>query len=358
MVATLLFEVCWQHWGLPLCLRGWSAWVQVWLWLAVRQLQEWVQREWVQRERDQQEWGQHWGLPLCSVGWNAWVQVWLAVRQLQEWVQREWVLRERDQEEWGQQEWVREEAWVRQEASQQSQADPARTHPDQGTVGWPEQVFPVSAVPLRQQPVVPWQATGHLYWGSAPARQRMVWPHTHVCRGRYVRSRRAVQDATGLGSCSCRGHGFSGKPGHQRVVGDRHLSGPSAFVSPLQLLGDASVPWRVKPAGAADDVVPSRWAQPRTWLCAQAGGQLVAAVPGRTEGSGAKTRWKREAYCYTPARAPGGTVATWTSVPGAGFEADHATSDWIARTARCHGDGMEWSGSSWSHRAHTGISPA
>ena len=62
-----------------------------------------------------------------------------------------------------QQEWVREEAWVRQGASQQSQADPARTHPDQGTVGWPEQVFPVSAVPLRQQPVVPWQATGHLY---------------------------------------------------------------------------------------------------------------------------------------------------------------------------------------------------
>ena len=76
--------------------------------------------------------------------------------------QQEWVQRERDQEEWGQQEWVREEAWVRQEASQQSQADPARTHPDQGTVGWPEQVFPVSAVPLRQQPVVPWQATGHL----------------------------------------------------------------------------------------------------------------------------------------------------------------------------------------------------
>ena len=78
--------------------------------------------------------------------------------------------RERDQQEWGQQEWgqqewvpwelVREEAWVRQEASQQSQADPARTHPDQGTVGWPEQVFPVSA-PLRQQPMVPWQATGH-----------------------------------------------------------------------------------------------------------------------------------------------------------------------------------------------------
>ena len=30
---------------------------------------------------------------------------------------------------------MREEAWVRQEASQQSQADPARTHPDQGTVG-------------------------------------------------------------------------------------------------------------------------------------------------------------------------------------------------------------------------------
>ena len=55
-------------------------------------------------------------------------------------------------------------------------------------------------------------------------------------------------------------------------------------------------------------------------MCAQAGGQLVAAVPGRTEGSGAKTLWKREAYCYTPARAPGGTVATWTSVPGAGFE--------------------------------------
>ena len=45
--------------------------------------------------------------------------------------------------------------WVRQEACQKSQADPARTHPDQGTVGWPEQVFPVSAVPLRQQPMVP-----------------------------------------------------------------------------------------------------------------------------------------------------------------------------------------------------------
>ena len=44
---------------------------------------------------------------------------------------------------------------MRQEAGQQSQADPARTHPDQGTVGWPEQVFPVSAVPLQQQPMVP-----------------------------------------------------------------------------------------------------------------------------------------------------------------------------------------------------------
>ena len=126
---------------------------------------------------------------------------------------------------------------------------------------------------------------------SAPAHQRTVWPHTRVCRGRDVRSRRAVQDAIGLGSCSCRGHGFSGKPGHQRVVGDRQLSGPSAFVSPLQLLGDVLVPWRVKPAGAADAVVPSRWVQPRTWLCAQAGGQLVAEVPGRTGGSGAKTRW-------------------------------------------------------------------
>ena len=40
------------------------------------------------------------------------------------------------------------------------------------------------------------------------------------------------------------------------------------------------MPWRVKPAGAADAVVPSRLVQPRTWLCAQAGGQLVAAVPG------------------------------------------------------------------------------
>ena len=29
----------------------------------------------------------------------------------------------------------------RQKAGQQSQADPARTHPDQGTVGWPEQVL-------------------------------------------------------------------------------------------------------------------------------------------------------------------------------------------------------------------------
>ena len=89
----------------------------------MRQLQERVQREWVQQE---------------------WVQ--------RERVQREWVQRERDQREW-----VREETWVRQEASQQSQADPTRTHPDQGT----EQVFPVSA-PLRQQPMVPWQATGHL----------------------------------------------------------------------------------------------------------------------------------------------------------------------------------------------------
>ena len=122
-------------------------------------------------------------------------------------------------------------------------------------------------------------------------------------------------------------HGFSGKPGHQRVVGDRQLSGPSAFVSPLQLLGDVLVSCRVNPAGAADAVVPSRWVQPRTWLCAQAGGQLVAGVPGRTEGSRAKTRWKREAYCYTPARALVGTVAAWTSVPGSGFEADHATTD-------------------------------
>ena len=121
--------------------------------------------------------------------------------------------------------------------------------------------------------------------------------------------------------------GFSGKPDHQRVVGDRQLSGPSAYVSPLQLLGDVSVPWRVKPAGTADAVIPSRSVQPRTWLCAQAGGPLVAEVPGRTEGSGAKTWWKREVYCYTPALAPGGTVATWISVPGAGFEADHATSD-------------------------------
>ena len=93
------------------------------------------------------------------------------MRQLQEWVQREWgqqewVQRERDQQEWGQQE------WERREASQQSQADPARTHPDQGTVGWPEQVF--VSVPLRQQPMVPWQETGHLDRGSAPARQRMV----------------------------------------------------------------------------------------------------------------------------------------------------------------------------------------
>ena len=109
------------------------------------------------------------------------------------------------------------------------------------------------------------------------------------------------------------------------------------------------------PAGTADAVVPSRWVQPGTWLCAQAGGQLVAEVPGRTGGSAAKTQWKSEAYCYTPAQALGGTVATWTSVPGAGFEADHATSDWITRTACCHGGGMEWFGSAWSHRAHHGV---
>ena len=69
-------------------------------------------------------------------------------------------------------------------------------------------------------------------------------------------------------------------------MGDLQLSGPSAFVSLLQLLGDVSVPWRVNPAGAADAVVPSQSAQPRTWLCAQAGGQLVAEVPGRTGRSG------------------------------------------------------------------------
>ena len=71
---------------------------------------------------------------------------------------------------------------------------------------------------------------------------------------------------------------------------DRQLSGPYAFISPLQLLGDVSVPWHVNPAGAANAVIPSRSVQPRTWLCAQAGGQLVAEVPGRTGGSGAKTR--------------------------------------------------------------------
>ena len=54
-----------------------------------------------------------------------------------------------------QREWEQQE-WVRQEASQQSQADPARTHPDQGTLGGSE--HPV-LVPLRQQPMVPWQAT-------------------------------------------------------------------------------------------------------------------------------------------------------------------------------------------------------
>ena len=142
-----------------------------------------------------------------------------------------------------------------------------------------------------------------------------------------MRSRRVVQDTIGLRSCSCQGHGFSGRPGHQHVVGDRQLSGPSAFISPLQLLGDVLVPWRVNPAGAADAVVPSRWVQPWMWLSAQAGSLVVAEVPGRTGGSGAKTRWKCEAYCYTPAQAPGGTVATWTSVPGAGFQADQATSD-------------------------------
>ena len=109
-------------------------------------------------------------------------------------------------------------------------------------------------------------------------------------------------------------------------MGDRQLSGLSAFISPLQLLGDVSVPWHVNPAGTADAVVPSQWVQAWTWLCTQAGGQLVAEVLGRTGGSGAKTRWKCEAY-YTPARAPGGTVAPWTSVPGAGFKADHAASD-------------------------------
>ena len=50
----------------------------------------------------------------------------------------------------------------RQEAGQQSQANPGRTRPNQGTVGGPEQGFPVSTVPLRQQSMVPWQATGHL----------------------------------------------------------------------------------------------------------------------------------------------------------------------------------------------------
>ena len=117
-----------------------------------------------------------------------------------------------------------------------------------------------------------------------------------VFRVRDVRSRSAVQDAIGLGSCSCRGHGFSGRPGHQRVMGDRQLSGLSAFVSPLQILGDVSVLWRANPAGAVDAAVLSRWVQPRTWLFAQAGGQLVAEVPGRTGGSGAKTQWKCDRF--------------------------------------------------------------
>ena len=56
-------------------------------------------------------------------------------------------------------------------------------------------------------------------------------------------------------------------------------------------------------------------------------GQLVAEVSGQTGGSGVKTRWKCEACCYMPAQAPGGTVATWTSVLGAGFAADHARSN-------------------------------
>ena len=76
------------------------------------------------------------------------------MRQLHKWVQQEWVPREWVQQEWVLREWVHQE-WVRQEACQQSQADPARIHPDQGTVGWPEQVFPVSAVPPRQQPMCP-----------------------------------------------------------------------------------------------------------------------------------------------------------------------------------------------------------
>ena len=41
-------------------------------------------------------------------------------------------------------------------------------------------------------------------------------------------------------------------------MGDRQLSGPSDFVSPLQLLGDVSVLWRANPAGAVDAAVPGR----------------------------------------------------------------------------------------------------
>ena len=62
-------------------------------------------------------------------------------------------------------------------------------------------------------------------------------------------------------------------------MGDLQLSGPSAFVCPLQLLEDISVPWHANPAGAADAAVPSQWVQPQMWLYAQAAsGQLVAEV--------------------------------------------------------------------------------
>ena len=88
-------------------------------------------------------------------------------------------------------------------------------------------------------------------------------------------SQRAVQDAIGLGSCSCQGHSFSGRPGHQSVMGDLQLSG---LVCPLQLLGDVSVPWHANPAGAVDAAVPSQWVQPQMWLFAQASGQLIAEV--------------------------------------------------------------------------------
>ena len=184
----------------------------------------------------------------------------------------------------------------------------------------------------------------------------MVRLHTRACHGRDIPpSQRAVQDAIGLGSCSCQGHGFSGRPGHQRVMGDLQLSGSSAFVCLLQLLGDISVPWHANPAGAVDAAVPSQWVQPQMWLYAQAAsGQLVAEVswPSRRKrGETPAEMWGVLLYACTSSGRYCGHLDFYSG----GRVQSRWCKEWLNHShcalPRGYG-GMGWSGSSWCHRAH------